>query len=390
MTVHNQYHTGQFTNCTRKGAALNPSPSIDTRRWLTLLALLALAACGNGVEAPAPVRPAVVVQPQPGDSADFDTYAGALAARHETPLSFRIDGKLLSRPVDLGSRVTAGQVLAELDPADFALRASAARAGVASARADAQLADAELKRHQEIFARRVISQSLLDNKRAVADAAGARLSQAQSQLKVAENAARYTRLTAPAAGVITAINAEPGQVVAPGMPVLTLAQTDAIEAQINVPEARVASLLLNAPAKVLLWSDRGVALPGAIREIAPQADPRTRTFDVRVALQNPPPGAQLGMTVQVLLGDSSRTPSLRVPLGAVTELDGKASVWRVDPATRRVSPQVVTVAAWRDDEALIASGVAPDDYVVAAGVHLLTNGQEIRPIDRRNRPIELR
>lgn len=353
-----------------------------------VLAALALVACGGG-EVEAPPRPAIVVQPQPATAGLLDAYAGSLRARHESALAFRVGGKVSRRLVDVGDRVRAGQVLAELDRADLDLEVAAAAAALASAEADAQLAASELARHDELHARRLISQSTLDVRRNADAAAKARVRQAQSRLAAARNAESYAALRAPAAGVVTQVAAEIGQVIAVGTPVVTVAQTDEIEALIHVPEGRVGAFRPGLPARVVLWAERDLELTGQVREVAPEADPRTRTYDVRVTIADLPKSAQLGMTARVMLaGDASR--ALGVPLSAVTEFDGRASVWRVDPARLTVAPVPVEIAMWGSDAALLAGGVETGDWIVAVGVHQLTVGQEIRPIDRRNRPVELR
>jgi multidrug efflux system membrane fusion protein len=369
-------------------ALREPRPHERRKAVVPVLAALALAACGGGEVEPPP-RPAIVVQPQPATAGLLDTYAGSLRARHESALAFRVGGKVARRLVDVGDRVRAGQVLAELDRTDLDLEVGAAAAALASAEADAQLAASELARHEELHARRLISQSALDARRNADAAAKARVSQARAALEAARNAAGYAALRAPAGGVVTEVAAEAGQVLAAGAPVVTVAQTDEIEALINVPEGRVGAFRPGLPARVVLWAEQDLELTGQVREIAPEADPRTRTYDVRVAVEDLPPSAQLGMTARVVLaGDAGG--SLGVPLSAVTEVDGRASVWRVDPARLTVAPVPVEVAMWRSDAALLASGVEADDWIVAVGVHRLVAGQPIRPIDRRNRPVELR
>jgi multidrug efflux system membrane fusion protein len=357
-------------------------------RPVAVLAALVLAAC-NGAEVEAPPRPAIVVQPAPATAGPLDSYAGSLRARHESALAFRVGGKVARRLVDVGDRVSAGQVLAELDRVDLDLEVGAAAAALASAEADAVLAASELARHEELQQRRLISQSALDARRNADAAAKARVRQAQSRLDSARNAASYAALRAPAAGVVTQASAEAGQVVAAGTPVVTIAQTGEVEALINVPEGRVGAFRPGLPVRVALWAERDLELAGQVREVSPEADPRTRTYDVRVSIEDLPASAQLGMTARVVLAGDT-TGSLAVPLSAVTEIDGRPSLWRVDPERLTVAPVPVEVAMWGSEAAMLAGGVDADDWIVAVGVHRLTPGQPIRPIDRRNRAVELR
>lgn len=367
---------------------LAPGRARFPSRAVALLALLALVGC-HGAENEASPRPAIVVRPEPAGGGALDSYAGSLRARHESALAFRVGGKVARRLVDVGDRVREGQVLAELDRVDLDLEVGAAEAGLASAEADAVLAAAELSRHEELFARGLVSQSVLDARRSADAAAKARVRQAQSRLDAARNAASYASLRAPAAGVVTEVGAEAGLVVAAGTPVVTIAQTKEIEALINVPEGKVGALRPGLPARILLWAEGDMKLAGAVREIAPEADPRTRTYDVRVSIDGLPETAQLGMTARVVLvGDA--TAALAVPLSAVTEIDGRPSLWRVDPQRLTVAPVPVEVAMWASDTALLEGGIEADDWIVAVGVHRLTPGQSIRPIDRHNRAIELR
>lgn len=357
-------------------------------RLVPALVALALAACGDA-KVEAPPRPAIVVQPQPATAGLLDAYAGSLSARHESALAFRVGGKVARRLVDVGDRVREGQVLAELDRVDLDLEVGAASAALASAEADAALAAAELARHEELVARRLVSQSVLDARRNADAAAKARVRQAQSRLDAARNAASYAALRAPAAGVVTQASAESGQVVAAGTPVVTVAQTGEVEALINVPEGRVGVFRPGLPVRVALWAEKDLELAGRVREVAPEADPRTRTYDVRVSIDDLPDSVQLGMTARVVLADDS-AGALGVPLSSVTRIDGRPSVWRVDPERLTVEPVPVEVAMWGSDAALLAAGVDTDDWIVAVGVHQLTAGQPVRPIDRRNRAVELR
>ncbi|MFO0028464.1 MAG: efflux RND transporter periplasmic adaptor subunit [Pseudomonadota bacterium] len=351
------------------------------------MVLLLLAGCASEARTVA-VRPAVVERPVPAAGSGIETYAGEVRARHESRLGFRIDGKLLSRPVDAGTRVRRGEVLATLEATDLLVQVDAARAALAAAEADEALARAELDRHAELLSRRYISQALYDARANAHQAAQARRVQARSQLAVAENQAAYTALRADADGVITAVLAEAGQVVAAGAPVVGLAHDGEREVLIAVPEQRIASFRPGLPVQVEVWARDGARFPGVVREVAPEADPRTRTYDLRVALDDAQAPVKLGMTARVLLAASGGTDVLLLPLSALHEKDGQPAVWVLDPTTREVALRPVDVAGFREEGLALRAGIGARDWVVTAGVHTLVEGQPVRPIDRANRPLD--
>lgn len=360
----------------------------DARRIAAtaLLASLALSACSRPPPPPEPVRPAIVARADAGGQSRNVFYSGELRARHESRLAFQVGGKVARRLVDAGSRVEPGQVLATLDPDDLRLGLSAAEAAVASARAEAELARSEHDRHAGLLARQLISAALFEAKESALAAAQARLEQAQAQRAVQRNQLAYAQLRADRAGVVTRVDAEVGQVVAPGQVVAVLAQEDELEVEIALPEAQVARLQVGDPAEVSLWSDADQRIAGAIREIAPDADPASRTFRARVRLDDPPAGLALGLTARVRFQQAGRG-HLRVPLAALHRDNGDAAVWRLDPEAGTVHLRAVEVAGYDEDGVDIAAGLAATDWLVVAGVHLLHEGQRIRPIDRDNRPI---
>lgn len=354
--------------------------------WLLAAALV--AGCASEAKVELTPRPAVVERPLPASGAGIETYAGEVRARHESRLGFRIGGKILSREVDAGARVQRGDVLATLEPTDLELQVDAARAALAAAVADESLARAELQRHEELLAKRYISQALFDARANAHQAAQARLAQARSQLAVAQNQAGYTALRADADGVVTTVLAEAGQVVAAGTPVVGLAHEGEREVLIAVPEQRIAAFRPGLPVQVSVWAKDDARFAGAVREVAPEADPRTRTYDVRVALDDAQAPVKLGMTARVWLASGDAAASLLLPLSALHEKDGAPAVWVLDPNTRQVALRAVDIAAFREDGLALRGGVGEGDWVVTAGVHTLVEGQAVRPIDRANRPIE--
>jgi multidrug efflux system membrane fusion protein len=353
------------------------------------LALL-LAACSPAEpESDTTPRPALVVQPGTGDALR-DIYPGEIRARYEPELAFRIGGKISRRMVTVGDRVEAGQPLAELNAEDVGLELDAARARLASARSDQRLARSELERYRTLLDRQVISESQFDSVESRAEASDAQLEQARAQLKVASNQADYAVLEAPDTGVIAQRLAEAGQVVAAGQAVFVLAVDGDREVVIDLPEQDVKRFQVGDEVTIELWARPGEPFPGRIRELAPAADPSSRTFEARVAFDNDTAGAELGQSARVLVDHANGGADvLTVPLAAVTADQGERFVWVVNPGDQTLVKTPVRTGAYREDRVPVLDGLAADDWVVAAGTQVLREGQKVRPVDRQNRQISL-
>ena len=256
------------------------------------LALL-LAACGHEEAAQTTVRPAMVVQPQPSALA-MDSYPGEVRARYEPDLAFRIGGKVSRRLVEEGERVKANQPLAELDPQDVRLQLQATRAQVTAAEANLSLVRAERDRYKTLMDRQMVSRSQYDNSENLYRSGVARLQQIKAEFDVANNQAGYAVLRATQNGVIARRMIEAGQVVAAGQPVFTLAAAGEREVLISLPEQGFDRVKVGQPVEVELWSQAGERFPGRIRELAPSADPQSRTFAARVAFTEGKVSAELG------------------------------------------------------------------------------------------------
>src|SRR5690606_8223382 len=246
---------------------------------------------------PAPERPAVVVQPVAASDHATTYFSGEVRARHESPLAFRVSGKIEKRLVDVGAHVAAGDVLATLDPSDLRLQLGAAEAAVASAAADADLARAERDRYAALLQRQLISPSQFDAQETALAAAEARLAQARAQLDVARNQVRYARLVADRPGVVTAIQVEAGQVVGAGPVVPMPAQDGERQVGSALPESGMERYPVGTPARVVLWSEPDQLLAGVLREVSPDADSASRTWRARVTLLDAQPS--LGQTARV-------------------------------------------------------------------------------------------
>lgn len=346
--------------------------------WVMPMAAMVLGGCNKPVAQPEPVRPAMVYVVSQMANNGHAVYAGEIHAQHEADLGFRVGGKVLARLVDLGSSVKSGQPLARLDPSDAQLASAQARAQLAGAEADAANAASELVRAQKLVAQQFISASALDARVTAAKAAQARLNAVRAQAGVTANQSRYTTLTADAAGVVTAVNVEAGQVVSAGQAVLRLAYAGAKEAQIRVGESVAGQLKIGQTAQVRLWSMPDKWLAARVREIAPAAD-ETRTYLVKVTLADGNAAIKLGMSASVLLADASgQAAAVALPAGALFQQGKQAAVWVVDKA-HQVHLMPVTVLQYREDDMLVQASLPAGTQVIAAGAHKLHEGQTIVP-----------
>ncbi len=353
-----------------------PTPS----RVLVLLtlgaALMGLAACGRQEAAQEPVRSVKLLTVGTGALAPAMDYAGEVRARIESRLGFRVPGKLIARTVEVGDRVRAGQLLAEIDPQDYKLAAQAAQAAVVAAQSQRDVALAEFKRFEALKERQFISSAELERREAALKAAEATLTQAQTQLSVQSNQAAYARLLATTSGVITAIEAEAGQVVSAGQPIVRLAHDGPRDAVFSVPEQVVGAF---KPGQVLqaTLQATGQPLKGQVREVAASADPLTRTFAIKLTLEGSP---ALGSTVNVAapkLSGSAAQQVIKLPTTALYQQGQATTVWLLDEASMTVKPQPVQVQAVDGQEVVIASGLSVGQKVVATGVHVLSPGQKV-------------
>jgi len=303
-------------------------------------------------------------------------YAAEVRPRIESHLGFRVAGKLVKRQAEVGQRVKAGEVLAQLDPRDFVLAADAARAQVNAALTNRDLAAADFKRYQALREQNFIAGAELERRETTLKAAQASLEQAQAQFASQGNQTAYTNLVADVPGVVTAIEAEPGQVVTAGMTVVRIAQDGPRDVVFSVPEDKVAAMKAGSDVAVRLWSDN-TKLKGKVREVAASADPVTRTFPIKVTVDGN--GLTLGATVYVSPQSLSMVgaPVIKVPTTALRKDGNGTAVWVLDKPTMTVKSQTVQIATADGNEAVISSGLTPGMVIVAAGVHVLSPGQKV-------------
>jgi RND family efflux transporter MFP subunit len=299
-------------------------------------------------------------------------------ARYESDLSFRVGGKVVSRHVELGEHVKAGQPLFRLDPEDYDLALKAAEADLAAAEAEVQYATAEDARQQQLLPRRATSTAEVEKARADRDMAVGRRDRALKALSLARNRLSYCTLAADADGVVTGLPGEAGLVVVEGQPVARLARDGGVEAVVSLPENRVEAVR-SASARVTLWSAPGVSFPAVLREVSPAADPLTRTYQARFALPGAGPGVELGMTATVHLTPTDSIPGFVLPLSSLLRQSDRPAVWVVGRDAGRPTLRPVEVREYRQESVVIAAGVKPGDLVVTAGVQKIDPGMVVQP-----------
>ena len=353
-------------------------PSVVHMPLIAVLASAAvLTACSEATPPVEPIRAVKVLTVGVGSFDAAYEFSGEVKPRVESKLSFRVAGKLIKRQAEVGQHVKAGQLLAQLDPQDYALAADAARAQVAAATTNRDLAAADYKRYKELKDQGFISGAELERRDTALKAGQAQLDATQVQLKSQGNQTGYTQLKAEAAGIVVAVNAEPGQVVTAGTPIVQIAQDGVRDVVFSVPEDKVKQMKVGADVKVRVWAEKR-DLMGKIREIAASADPVTRTFAIKVSLaaaDAPSIGATVYVAPVALAHAGAQV--IKLPTSALKQ-DGKTSaVWVLDKTTMTVKSQPIQIATADGNEAVIASGLQPGQLVVSAGVHVLSPGQKV-------------
>jgi membrane fusion protein, multidrug efflux system len=349
------------------------------KSFMPLFALVAvLLGCSREAAPPAAdIRPVRVEPVAPTRANAAGHYAGEILARYETTLAFRVPGRVSTRQVEVGTPVKAGQLIATLDPQDYALAVHAMQAQRAAAEAESRLAQQDLQRFTELRAQGFISQAELDRRRTTSEAAQSRLQQLRAEVARLGNQQAYTRLTAPHAGVVTALAFEAGNVVAAGQPLAQLARSGELEVRIDVPENAVDGVRQARNMTVRLWAQPDKVYLGRLRELSPMADAASRTYSARVSLLQPDAAVKLGMTATVEIGQDA-VPSLSVAQSALFRVNGEPQVWVVDRQAQTVAVRSVRLGAFSGQRATVVSGLAAGEWVVTAGVHKLAPGQRVR------------
>ena len=360
-------------------------PRLRSRAVPLLVLSLALAACSK----PAPVadapREVVVLQAQPRAAMLPLHLQAEVQSRYVTAMSFRIAGQLVQRRVHLGDVVRRGQVVARLDPADADQNADSARADLEAARQHLKTAQKQLQRDTEQAREHLVSAQQLEQSQDAYAAAQSQFKAAQARAAVAGNQRDYTTLVAQHDGVISAEQANTGDVLAAGRPVFSLAWSGAVDVVTDVADSQVASIAPGAAASVTLAALPGRNFAGTVREVSPAADPQSRTYRVKITLDQPDAALRLGMTGNVVItpaqpGQASPAePVLQLPATALFHQGDKPALWVVG-ADGKLELRPVTVAAYGERSISISQGVAASDKVVVQGVHTLTAGEKVKPV----------
>lgn len=366
----------------------NAAPRLKSRvpaAWRSLItalgASLLLAAC-QAETAPVKLERPVQVQ-----RVAFETgamareFVGVVRARYESDLGFRVAGKIVTRVVNVGDRVRVGEVIARLDARDLELQVESAEAELAAATSNLTQAAADLQRYTTLKERGYAAIADFDRKKAANDEAEGRLNRAKRSLELARNQLAYAELKSDADGIVTAALAEPGQVVAIGQAVVRLAHRGEKEAVVSLPETFLGEAR-RAKATMRLWSDGDRRFQARLRELSPQADPATRTFQARFTIADADDSVALGMTATVILERERETPVARVPLAAVLNRGTGPTVYVVDDSGA-LALRPVTVASFTGDAALVTGGINNGERIVTLGVQTLEAGLRVRTIEAR-------
>jgi multidrug efflux system membrane fusion protein len=367
----------------------NPVPALKKPAGALAAAVLAmlLGACSKPPEKTEDIRPVRAIVLTANSVAIDAEFPGEVRARVESRLAFRVPGKITARKVDPGTLVKRGQVLMQLDPQDLQLSQAQAMAGLRAAETTRDLAKSELKRYQELRVKNFVSQAVLDQKVSAWKAAQANVDAAQAGYRGQSNQAGYATLVSDVDGVVTAVDADVGQVVTPGTPVVRVAKTSEKEIVIGLPEDKVETMRKVQDVTVRLWARPDVVIPGKIREVSPVADAATRTYAVKVSIPDSAEDVKLGMTALVQFSSTTAQPMIRVPLTALYHEKSTTSVWVVENGSVKLVP--VQVGGTAGNEVVLIGGVTAGQSVVTAGVNLLKQGQKVKLMPPEKQEIEV-
>ena len=354
---------------------MTPKRIASSSGFVALVALL--AACHGKPETSPDIRPVRTAVVGTGQLGDGLAYTGEIRARHESDLGFQVAGKLIARPAEIGANVTAGTVLAQLDPADEKVAVNSAQSAVGAAQAELARATSEEASYRSLLERGLTTRTAYIEQQTAAKTAQARLQQATAELDLRRRQLNYTTLRADATGVITRVAADVGAVLAQGQAVVTLAQPAELDVVFDVADTQVDTVRNSKTVAAALLSARDKPLTAYVREVSPSADPITRTYRVKCTLPGQPPGWHLGLNVIVTLEAGHAPQGIRIPSTALYEKDRKSAVWIVkDDQTIELRP--IVVARYDTDSVEVASGLRSGERIVTAGVHKLLVGQKVR------------
>ena len=337
-----------------------------------------LVGCSEeAVKAEAIIRPVKTMTIAAVDPASRAVYSGSVKARTEMALGFRVSGKMIERKVDIGQRVKPGDTLARLDATDLQLAVRRAEADLASIRTQVDTVEVSYQRALKLFDQKAISKSELEQRKLNYDQAMSSLKSAASTLEQARNQVAYTDLKTDQNGIVTAVSADVGQVVGAGTPVMTVAVDGEKEVQIAVPEMDISHFAVGQSVKARFWSNADIRLEGKVREVAGSADSQSRTFTVRIRV-NDDPRVLLGMTATIEAAIPNEDQAITVPLSSLAEQGGQPIVWLVNTDATSVYPQNITLAGYSDNGVRVSKGLKIGDTVVIAGTQFLQDNLKVR------------
>lgn len=347
--------------------------------WLVLFAVgVVLASCKPDTKVAAPeVRPVRTVTATRGEAGETVVLTGHIQAEDEPALAFRIGGRMIDRPVNVGDRVESGQVLAKLDPENELNALRSSESALTAAQGQLTYARGDFERQRQLLVNGHTPRSRFDQSQKALQNAQSQVDNTEAQLQIARDRVSWTTLTADATGTVTARGAEPGEVVQAGQMIVRLARQGGRDAVFDVPAQLLRSAPTDAQITVRLTDDPSVTATGRVREVAPQADPVTRTFQVKVGLSDPPETMRLGATVTGSVKLESE-PVIAIPASALTELNRQPALWIVDPKGLTVSLRNVELLRHDPGTVVIAQGLDAGDIVVTAGIQALHPGQKVR------------
>jgi len=340
-----------------------------------------LAATVAGCEKPPPAPP----QPRPVRTVTIERHAegqlmaltGQVRAKDEASLAFRLDGRMIARLANVGDTVAAGQVVARLDPQNQENSLRVAQAVLQAAEAVLTQARLAFGRQEELLKNGWTPRAKFDDAQQALHSAQAQVDSAGAQLRIAQDQLSYTVLTADGPGAVTAAGAQPGEVVRAGQMVVQVARQGGLDAVFDVSEELIRTGPRDPQVEIALTLDPRLKATGRVRQVAPQADSATRTFQVKVAIDDPPEAMRLGSTVTGHIRLAS-PPGTEVPASALTETNGHPAVWVFDRTTETVSLRSVDVAQYEGAGVVVSRGLDSGDIVVTAGVQMLRPGQKVR------------
>jgi RND family efflux transporter MFP subunit len=377
---HEKHEVGPLT-LSRGPSRLRPFQKAASMFKPQIILAGLIAATVTGCDKPVPpapqarsVRAVAVERVAEGETVSL---TGHVRSKDQASLAFRLDGRMMERPVNVGDVLKAGQVVAELDPQIQQNLLRTAEGNLSSLEAQLREARITFWRQQELLKDGWTSRAKFDEAEHKLQTIQAQVDAAQAQVRIAEEQLSYTVLSADAPGAVTAKGAEPGEVVRAGQMIVELARQGGRDAVFDVPEQLIRTGPRDPVVEIALTNEPIVRATGRVREVAPQADATTRTFQVKVGIIDPPQGMELGSTVTGRI-KLSAPPGVEIPASALTEANGRPAVWVVDPQSKTVSLREVDVLRHDPATVVVSQGLEAGDLVVTAGVQTLHPGQKVR------------